>query len=179
MPRSNSDGISLLTRRQQALFDVLRAYALADTTVGYCQGMGFITAVLLLYASSEDVFCLLQRIIQDYEMAGLFQPGFPTLYECFYTHKQLLQLWLPRLSAHFVCLSRRPPIGAVSPPLSLISFACPWLSLMRWLALLCVVKWLSFTLRLLPFMSTVSLFLSVSVHAASEVSRCGLVWLEW
>lgn len=86
---------------QQALFDVLRAYALADTTVGYCQGMGFITAVLLLYASSEDAFCLLQRIIQDYEMAGLFQPGFPTLYQCFFTHKQLLQLWLPRLSAHF------------------------------------------------------------------------------
>jgi len=86
---------------QQALFDVLRAYALTDTTVGYCQGMGFITAVLLLYAPSEDVFCLLQRIIQDYDMAGLFQPGFPTLYQCFYTHKQLLQLWLPRLSAHF------------------------------------------------------------------------------
>ncbi len=42
-------------RRQQCLFNVLKAYALFDTDVGYCQGMGFVTGLLLLYMSEEVV----------------------------------------------------------------------------------------------------------------------------
>ena len=41
---------------QTALFRVLVAYAQADPAVGYCQGMGFIAAVLLSYLTEEDAF---------------------------------------------------------------------------------------------------------------------------
>lgn len=36
---------------QMALFNVLKAYTLADPEVGYCQGFGFIAGVLLLHVS--------------------------------------------------------------------------------------------------------------------------------
>ena len=41
--------------RQQALFNVLKAYAVYNPEIGYCQGMGFISALLLMYMA-EEVF---------------------------------------------------------------------------------------------------------------------------
>jgi hypothetical protein len=38
---------------QTALFNTLKAYAVYDKRVGYCQGMGFIIALLLLYMTEE------------------------------------------------------------------------------------------------------------------------------
>eukprot|EP00012_Vannella_robusta_P002812 CAMPEP_0206186002 /NCGR_PEP_ID=MMETSP0166-20121206/2153_1 /ASSEMBLY_ACC=CAM_ASM_000260 /TAXON_ID=95228 /ORGANISM="Vannella robusta, Strain DIVA3 518/3/11/1/6" /LENGTH=242 /DNA_ID=CAMNT_0053601323 /DNA_START=144 /DNA_END=869 /DNA_ORIENTATION=- len=87
----DSDG-----KGQKSLFNALKAYSVLDTNVGYCQGMGFICAVFLLYMSEKDAFVMLYRIIKDYEMAGLFQPGFPLLFKCFFVHESLLETWLPR-----------------------------------------------------------------------------------
>lgn len=64
--------------------------------------MGFLCAVFLIYLSEEDVFVMMRRLIQTYRMSGLFEPGFPTLFECLFIHSKLLQLWLPRLSSHLV-----------------------------------------------------------------------------
>ena len=36
---------------QLALFNILKAYSLLDPEVGYCQGLSFIAAVLLLHVS--------------------------------------------------------------------------------------------------------------------------------
>ena len=80
----------------------MKAYSVLDTTVGYCQGMGFICAVFLLYMSEEEAFVMLYRIIKGFGMGGLFEPGFPLLFKCFFIHENLLELWLPRLSAHLV-----------------------------------------------------------------------------
>ena len=85
------------------MFNVLKAFSIYDKKVGYCQGMSFICAVFLLYFSEEETFAVLCRLIKDYELSGLFEPGFPTLRKCLYIHDQLLEFWLPRLSAHFVC----------------------------------------------------------------------------
>ena len=87
---------------QTALFNVMKAYSVYDKTVGYCQGMGFLIAMFLLYMTEEDAFYLLARVIKDYEMSGLFAPGFPSLIRCFFVHEQLLSQHLPRLAAHFV-----------------------------------------------------------------------------
>lgn len=38
---------------QTALFNTLKAYSVYDKRVGYCQGMGFIIALLLLYMTEE------------------------------------------------------------------------------------------------------------------------------
>ena len=42
-----------MKRRQQMLGNVLNAYANYDPSVGYCQGMGFITAMFLMYMTEE------------------------------------------------------------------------------------------------------------------------------
>ncbi len=38
---------------QQSLMNVLRAYSLHDPEVGYCQGMGFVSALFLSYMPEE------------------------------------------------------------------------------------------------------------------------------
>lgn len=62
--------------------------------------MGFIIATFLLYMTAEEAFCLLTRIIDKFDMSGLFMPGFPSLMKCFYIHEQLLLGCMPRLYAH-------------------------------------------------------------------------------
>lgn len=39
--------------RQEILMNVLKAYAVYHPEVGYCQGMGFVTALLLMYMEEE------------------------------------------------------------------------------------------------------------------------------
>jgi len=86
---------------QTSLFKALKAYSIYDTAVGYVQGMGFITALLLLYMTEEDAFIILARLLKDWNMAGLYLPDFPLLYQYLYIHDQLLESNLPRLAAHF------------------------------------------------------------------------------
>eukprot|EP01102_Stenamoeba_stenopodia_P022939 TRINITY_DN9749_c0_g1_i1.p1 TRINITY_DN9749_c0_g1~~TRINITY_DN9749_c0_g1_i1.p1 ORF type:complete len:426 (+),score=76.12 TRINITY_DN9749_c0_g1_i1:330-1607(+) len=86
---------------QTSLLNCLKAFSVYDPSVGYCQGMGFIAAVLLLYMTEEDAFWLLGRLCSDYNMKGLFEPGFPLLHKCFQVLEQLMELFLPRLAAHF------------------------------------------------------------------------------
>jgi len=38
---------------QRSLSNVLKVYAIHDPEVGYCQGMGFTTALLLMYMEEE------------------------------------------------------------------------------------------------------------------------------
>lgn len=41
---------------QQRLFRLLKAYAVADPEVGYCQGMAFSAGILLMYMPEEPAF---------------------------------------------------------------------------------------------------------------------------
>jgi TBC1 domain family member 10 len=68
---------------------------------GNCQGMGFLSATLMIYMSDEDTFACLVALCQQFGMAGLFKPGFPLLHEFFYVHERLLAKHLPRVAAHF------------------------------------------------------------------------------
>ncbi|KAL6063594.1 Rab-GAP TBC domain-containing protein [Balamuthia mandrillaris] len=85
---------------QQALANILKAYSVHDTLVGYCQGMATITALLLMYMGEEDAWWVLLRLLTSYRMAGLFKPEFPRLFECFYVQDQLLKAHLPQLYKH-------------------------------------------------------------------------------
>ncbi|CBZ55726.1 TBC1 domain family, member 10C, related [Neospora caninum Liverpool] len=86
---------------QQALFNVLKAYAIFNPDVGYCQGMGFLSGILLMYMNEEDAFYMLVCLLHKYNMQGLFTPGLPTLEKYFFQFQRLFQKHMPRLSVHF------------------------------------------------------------------------------
>ena len=48
---------------QTSLRRVLLRYAVVDEDVGYCQGMGFIAAILLTYMSEDEAFWVFHRVL--------------------------------------------------------------------------------------------------------------------
>ena len=43
---------------QQQLYNILAAYSIYNTEIGYCQGMSTVTALLLMYLSDEEVIVI-------------------------------------------------------------------------------------------------------------------------
>ena len=43
--------------------------------VGYCQGLSFIVAVLLLHLEEEKAFALFTVIMQEYQFRDMFKKG--------------------------------------------------------------------------------------------------------
>ena len=88
---------------QTALRRILHAYCALDGDLGYCQGMGFIVAVLLLSCSEEETFWVLVQLMngRSFGMRQLYVTGFPLLQRFFIIFRRLLKQLLPRLSAHF------------------------------------------------------------------------------
>mmetsp|Transcript_28489 Transcript_28489/g.39344 ORF Transcript_28489/g.39344 Transcript_28489/m.39344 type:complete len:608 (-) Transcript_28489:203-2026(-) len=87
---------------QTSLFNVLKAYSLYDENVGYCQGMGFIAGLLLLYMDEESVFWTLVALIstRKFSMSGLFSNKMPLLSRYFFIFENLLSSHVPRLAEH-------------------------------------------------------------------------------
>lgn len=69
---------------QNQLLNVLRAYSVFNPEVGYCQGMGFICGLLLMYMREDDAFLMLISLLDNYRMAGLFMPNLPLLNKYFF-----------------------------------------------------------------------------------------------
>ncbi|XP_065362492.1 rab GTPase-activating protein 1-like isoform X3 [Calliphora vicina] len=87
---------------QDALFKVSKAYAVYDSEVGYCQGLSFIAASLLLHMPEEDAFCVLVSLMYDYSLRDLYKQGFEVLYLRLYQLDRLIKDHLPKLHEHFV-----------------------------------------------------------------------------
>ncbi|KAI0780331.1 RabGAP/TBC [Fomes fomentarius] len=87
---------------QENLFNVLKAYSLYDPQVGYCQGLPFIVAILLLNMPDEEAFCLLVRLMHSYDLRGHFLPDMPKLQQRLFQFERLLEEVLPVLHLHFV-----------------------------------------------------------------------------
>ncbi|QRV94238.1 GTPase-activating protein GYP5 [Ceratobasidium sp. AG-Ba] len=87
---------------QENLFNVLKAYSLYDPEVGYCQGLAFIVAALLLNMPDEEAFCVLCRLMHSYDLRGHFLPDMPGLQLRLYQFDRLVEDVLPVLHLHFV-----------------------------------------------------------------------------
>ena len=100
---------------------VLRAYALRNPAIGYCQGMNFIAGLLLAVVPEETAFWLLSYFCEEVNpgyysppMLGtradvsalkeMIQSELPDLYHhCLHHHQLALELWAtPWLIVHFV-----------------------------------------------------------------------------
>uniref|UniRef100_A0A158PBP7 Rab-GAP TBC domain-containing protein n=1 Tax=Angiostrongylus cantonensis TaxID=6313 RepID=A0A158PBP7_ANGCA len=89
--------------KQRSLLNVLAAYSMYNTEVGYCQGMSQIAALFLMYLDEEDTFWCIHALMvgQKHTMHGFFVPGFPKLSRFEAHFKKLLKKYRPRVYKHF------------------------------------------------------------------------------
>ncbi|KZT41485.1 RabGAP/TBC [Sistotremastrum suecicum HHB10207 ss-3] len=110
---------------QENLFNVLKAYSLYDRDVGYCQGLPFIVAILLLNMPDEEAFCLLVRLMYSYGLRGHFLPEMPGLQLRLFQFDRLLEEMLPVLHVHFLRQGVKSSMFASQWFLTLFSYRFP------------------------------------------------------
>ncbi|CAJ0945481.1 unnamed protein product, partial [Mesorhabditis belari] len=89
--------------KQQSLFNVLVAYSVYNTEIGYCQGMSQIVALLLMFLDEEEAFWCLHTLMisPKHSMHGFFVSGFPKLQRFEAHFKALLKNYEPRIYENF------------------------------------------------------------------------------
>lgn len=75
---------------------------------GYVQGMGYISACLLMYMGEEDAFWTMVSILTKYEHSKYFLPSMPGLWESFYVFQNLLKDTCPKIHKKFTELNLGP-----------------------------------------------------------------------
>ncbi|XP_071948141.1 uncharacterized protein [Antedon mediterranea] len=91
--KKKSDGICRLE-------EVLKAFCIHNPSVGYCQGMNFITSVSLLFMDEETAFWSLVAIVEHCFPPNYFDISLIGAQADQSVLKELLQIKLPRLHAH-------------------------------------------------------------------------------
>lgn len=102
---------------QKMLFNLLKAYSIYDSEVGYCQGLSFVVGPLLMQEVSEvDAFSILARLMEEdsgrtitsdvstpqpYALRSLFTKEMVGLHLMLFQHTCLVESMLPNLAAHF------------------------------------------------------------------------------
>ncbi|XP_050088287.1 uncharacterized protein LOC126572741 isoform X2 [Anopheles aquasalis] len=89
--------------KQKSLFNILVAYSVYNTEVGYCQGMSALAGLLLMYMEEEEAFWALSILLANkkYAMHGLFIEGFPKLNRFLAHHDKIIAKFIPKLKKHF------------------------------------------------------------------------------
>ena len=82
---------------QRNLFRVLSNYSKYNKNIGYVQGLGYLAALFLIYMDEESAFYMLHAVIKNYEMEGLYLPGFPELKKKFYVLLNLEKKFIPKI----------------------------------------------------------------------------------
>ncbi|CAN0565619.1 unnamed protein product, partial [Ectocarpus sp. 12 AP-2014] len=81
---------------------VLRAFAVYNRRVSYCQGMNFVTLALLEACEGDDenAFWILAGMCENLELGGLWCQGLERLDLCFFSLERLLRRHCPSLRQH-------------------------------------------------------------------------------
>ncbi|XP_055633697.1 TBC1 domain family member 1 isoform X2 [Toxorhynchites rutilus septentrionalis] len=101
---------------QLSLFNLLKAYSILDPELGYCQGLGFICAVLLLHLEETDAFELLKHLMFKRQMRAKYLPDMKQFQLQLYQLSRLLKDHIPELYDWF-------DQHDISPTL----YAAPWI----------------------------------------------------
>lgn len=89
---------------QDSLYKICKAYAAQDPEVGYCQGLSFLAAALLLHMPEEQAFAVFCKIMGGYGLRDLFRNSFEFLHLKLFQLERLMEDQLPELFAHFMDL---------------------------------------------------------------------------
>jgi hypothetical protein len=91
-----------LSSKQQKLFNILKAYAIYDSEVGYCQGTNYIVAVLLNNINSERAsFWAFVQIMNDKNWRDLYINNTPKLMRMLDVLKNMIMTKIPDLYNYF------------------------------------------------------------------------------
>ncbi|XP_069563077.1 TBC1 domain family member 4 isoform X3 [Brachyistius frenatus] len=86
---------------QLSLYNLLKAYSLLDTEVGYCQGISFVAGVLLLHMSEEQAFDMLKFLMYNRGIRRQYRPDMVSLQIQMYQLSRLLHDYHRDLYNHF------------------------------------------------------------------------------
>jgi len=94
--------------RQESLYNVLCAYSIYNTGIGYNQGMSFVCSLLLLYMDEEDAFWMMHVLATNpmYAMEGVWSSQMPMVKVRFDQFEHFLRRFdskvYKKLEQHFI-----------------------------------------------------------------------------
>lgn len=93
---------------QRMLGKVLKCFSLYDQKIGYCQGLGFLVGPLLMHMPDKEAFCILVKLMEQYDLRSCFLPDLSGLHVRIYQFRSLLKQYIPNVSAHLEVLQIEP-----------------------------------------------------------------------
>lgn len=100
---------------QLSLYNLLKAYSLLDPQVGYCQGLSFVSGVLLLHMDEEQAFGLMKHLLFHLGLRRQYKQDMGALQVQLYQLCRLLHSRQRALYTHLEQLDIAPAL-----------FAAPW-----------------------------------------------------
>ncbi|KAI9297671.1 RabGAP/TBC [Neoconidiobolus thromboides FSU 785] len=110
---------------QRRLFNVMKAYSLYDTEVGYCQGLGFMVGPLLMNMPEVEAFCVFVRLMETYDMRTMFTVKMEGLRLRLYQLGYLIAEMIPELANHLSSHNLSTALYASQWFLSLFAYSFP------------------------------------------------------
>ncbi|KAF1331701.1 Evi5 protein, partial [Globisporangium splendens] len=113
---------------QCALMNVLKVYSLHDPEVGYCQGMGFLSAMFLSYMPEEQSFWHLVACLNHkrYDLANLYRPRMPKVPELIYIFEKLMEQLMPQVAKHLESEGLHPTMYLTQWFITLLTYNFPF-----------------------------------------------------
>ncbi|XP_033118426.1 TBC1 domain family member 1-like isoform X2 [Anneissia japonica] len=103
-----------LGRGQLSLFNLLKAYSLLDSEVGYCQGLSFVAGLLLMHIEEEEAFQMMQYLMFHLSFRRQYKPDMVALQIQMYQLSRLLHDHHRRLHDHLEANDIGPSLYAAA-----------------------------------------------------------------
>ncbi|ORX45991.1 RabGAP/TBC [Piromyces finnis] len=109
---------------RKQLYNIMKAYSIYDSEVGYCQGLSFIAGLFIMQGIKEElVFTIFVRLMESYNLRTLFTPKMPGLMLLIYQFNAIFQTYIPALYFHFYRYNLSPMMYASQWFLTLFSYS--------------------------------------------------------
>ena len=99
---------------QLSLFNLLKAYSIIDTNVGYCQGLSFVAGILLMHLEEEESFDAMKYLLITSGLRAQYCPEMTALQVQMYQLSRLIHDHHPQLSKKLEFFEMSPTLFAAS-----------------------------------------------------------------
>ncbi|KAJ3119608.1 hypothetical protein HK098_005299 [Nowakowskiella sp. JEL0407] len=115
---------------QRSLSNVLKAYAQYNPKVGYCQGMGMVAGMLLMYMPAEDTFWMLVALLNT-SMRDVYDESLSQLRKDSAVFEYLLHRKFRKISKHLEKNEVTPIMYTAPWFMTLFTSSLPWETVLR------------------------------------------------